>query len=72
MTHRDIDMSESHLRFQLPANSLFTTADKVAVNTALRHQFLVCAALDDLSLIHHKDLIGMALMHQTVSTQISA
>ena len=37
-----------------PANSLFASADEAAVDAALRHQRLVCAALDDLSLVHHE------------------
>ena len=47
-------------RLQLPADSFFTPADKVPIDTILFHQLIVCAALDDLSLVHHKDLIGMA------------
>ena len=37
-----------------PANSLFASADEAAVDAALRHQRLVCAALDDLPLVHHE------------------
>lgn len=39
---------------QLPAHGLFAAGDEAAVDAALRHQRLVCAALDDLSLVHHE------------------
>ena len=39
---------------QLPAHGLFAAGDEAAVDAALRHQRFVCAALDDLSLVHHE------------------
>ena len=43
-----------------PANSLFASADEAAVDAVLSHQFIVCAALNDLPLVHHKYLIRAA------------
>ena len=57
-------------RLQFPSDSLFTPTDKVAVNAVLLHQLVVCAALDDLSLVHHKNLICMADGFQPVGDHI--
>ena len=45
---------------QFPSHRLLTPADKAAVDAVLFHQFIVCAALNDSSLVHHKDLICVA------------
>ena len=55
---------------QFPANSPFTVVDKMAIDAILCHQFFVRAALDDLSLVHHEDLRGMADGFQPVGNHI--
>lgn len=45
---------------QLPAGGLFAAGDEAAIDAVLPQQLLMRAALDDLPLIHHDDLVGMA------------
>ena len=60
-------LRKSERPLQLPTHGLLTPADKVTIDTILCHQFLVCAALNDLSFVHHENLIGMADGFQPVS-----
>ena len=52
---------------QFPAYRLLTSTDKMTVDAVLLYQFIVCATLNDLSLVHYKDLIGIADGFQAVS-----
>ena len=51
---------------QLSAHGLLTAGDKAAVDAVLFHQRVVCAALDDLPPVRHKDLVGMPDSFQPV------
>ena len=51
---------------ELPANSLFTTADKMAIDAILYHKLVVSALLDDLAVIDNEYPVGVAHGFQPV------